>query len=89
MSRGQALGLALLALAVIASGIGVVQVKYQSRMLFVELQQARAERDRLAMEWGRLQLELATSGSLGRVMRLAETRLGMRPPPPERIVVVR
>jgi cell division protein FtsL len=89
VSRGQAFGLALLALAVIASGIGVVQVKYESRTLFVELQQARAERDRLAMEWGRLQLELATSGSLGRVMRLAESRLGMRPPTPDRIVVVR
>lgn len=89
MTRGQAIGLALLALAVVASGVGVVQVKYQSRALFVELQQARAECDRLAMEWGRLQLELATSGSLGRVMRLAESRLGMRPPSSERIVVVR
>lgn len=89
MTVGQLVGLVLLALSVIASGVAVVHAKYESRNLFVQLQALRAERDRADMEWGRLQLELATRGALGRVMRIADERLQMRVPPPEQIVVVR
>ncbi len=89
MTRGQSFGLSLLVVAVIASGTSVVYAKYLSRALFVELQQVRALRDQADMEWGRLQLELATSGSLGRVMNIASERLQMRVPDAEQIVVVR
>ena len=71
---------------VIVSGISVVYAKYLSRSLFVELQQVRALRDQADMEWGRLQLELATSGSLGRVMAIASERLQMRVPDAEQFV---
>ena len=40
------------------------------------------------MEWGRLQLELATQGALGRVMDIAAQRLHMQVPEAEQIVVV-
>ncbi|MCB1775231.1 MAG: cell division protein FtsL [Gammaproteobacteria bacterium] len=89
MTRGQSIGCCCLVLAVIGSGVGAVYAKFMSRSLFVELQQVRIERDRLDMEWGRLQLELATRGALGRVMRIAGKRLDMRPPAAENIVVVR
>jgi len=89
MTRGQSFGLSLLVVTVIASGISVVYAKYLSRALFVELQQVRGLRDQADMEWGRLQLELATSGSLGRVMNIASERLQMRVPDAEQIVVVR
>lgn len=88
MTRAQSIGICCLAVAVVGSGVGAVYAKFMSRSLFVELQQVRVERDRLDMEWGRLQLELATRGSLGRVMRIAEKRLDMRPPAAENIVVV-
>lgn len=88
MTRAQAIGMAVLVLAVMASGVGAVYAKFESRKLFVELQQVRAERDQLDSDWGRLQLELATSGALGRVMRIADERLGMAPPQAEQIVVV-
>jgi cell division protein FtsL len=88
MTLGQLVGLVLLILAVVGSGIAVVHAKYESRSLFVQLQALRAERDRADMEWGRLQLELATRGALGRVMRIADERLQMQVPPPEQIVVV-
>jgi len=88
MSRGQVFWTTLLVLAVIANKIAVVNAKYQSRVLFVEMQELRAERDRADMEWGRLQLELATRGSLGRVTRIANERLKMRVPEAEQIVVV-
>ncbi len=89
MSRGQVLWVAFLISALVASGIGVVYAKYRSRVLFVELQQLRAERDLADMDWGRLQLELATRGALGRVARIASERLQMRPPEADQIVVVR
>jgi cell division protein FtsL len=89
VTRGQILWASFLLIAVIASGVGVVYAKYLSRTLFVELQQVRAERDQADMEWGRLQLELATRGALGRVMRIADERLQMRVPEAEQIVVVK
>lgn len=89
MTLGQLLGLVLLVLGVIGSGVAVVHAKYESRSLFVQLQALRAERDRADMEWGRLQLELATRGALGRVMRIADDKLKMRVPSPDQIVVVR
>mgnify|MGYP001820563968 CR=1 FL=1 len=89
MTRAQAFWLACLVVAVVCSGTGVVYAKYVSRALFVELQQVRVQRDLADMEWGRLQLELATRGALGRVMRIADERLQMQVPKPEQIVVVK
>jgi cell division protein FtsL len=89
VTAGQLAGLVLLVLSVIFSGVAVVHAKYESRNLFVQLQVLRAERDRADMDWGRLQLELATRGALGRVMRIADERLQMQAPRPEQIVVVR
>jgi len=89
MSRGQVFWLSCLVIAVILSGLAVVYSKFLSRSLFVELQQVRASRDHVDMEWGRLQLELATQGALGRVMRIANERLQMQVPAAEQIVVVK
>ena len=89
MTRGHLFWLAFLVIAVISSGVGVVYAKYLSRAMFVELQDVRAARDQADMEWGRLQLELATRGALGRVMRIADERLQMRAPTAEDIVVVK
>jgi cell division protein FtsL len=81
--------MAVLVLAIVASGIAVVHAKFQSRSLFVDLQRLRAERVQADVEWGRLQLELATQGALGRVMQIAGERLQMAVPESEQIVVVR
>ncbi len=89
MTRGQALAVSFLAAAVVCSGVGVVYAKNTSRALFVELQQVRLQKDHADMEWGRLQLELATRGALGRVMAIASERLQMQAPQAEQIVVVK
>lgn len=89
MTRAQLLWMAFLVVALICSAIAVAYAKFLSRSLFVELQQVRAVHDQVDMEWGRLQLELAAQGALGRVMTLADKRLKMRVPAPEQIVVVR
>ena len=46
-----------LAAAVMVSAVAAVYAKHKSRKLFVELQTLTAERDRLEMDWGRLQIE--------------------------------
>lgn len=89
MTRAQVFWLSCLVVAVILSGTAVVYAKFLSRSLFVELQQVRASRDYVDMDWGRLQLELATQGSLGRVMDIANARLQMSVPQAEQIVVVK
>ena len=53
-----------LAAAVMVSAIAAVYAKHKSRKLFVELQTLTAERDRLEMDWGRLQIEQSTPGGL-------------------------
>lgn len=89
MSRGQVFWLSCLIAAVVLSGMAVVYAKFLSRSLFVELQQLRVTRDQVDLEWGRLQLELATQGALGRVMDIANSRLQMQVPEAEQIVVVK
>jgi cell division protein FtsL len=81
--------LAALLATVLASAIGVVHAKYQSRGLFVELQDLIRERDRIEEQWGRLQLELGTVGTPVRVEDLARKRLNMRLPRAEEVIVLR
>jgi cell division protein FtsL len=88
VTRGQALAVGLLSVAVVCSGVAVVYAKNTSRALFVDLQRVRLQKDHADMDWGRLQLELATRGALGRVMEIAGERLQMKAPEAEQIVVV-
>lgn len=74
--------------AVLASALGVVYVKHQSRKLFVELQELQKNRDELNIEWGKLLLELSTLATPTRVERIARDKLGMKPPSPEKIIIV-
>jgi cell division protein FtsL len=66
-----------LALAVVASGVAVIYVKYLTRQEFGALQQVRAARDALDVEWGRLQIQEAALSTHTRVEDSARTRLDM------------
>lgn len=88
MSRREFFIMLLLVTSVLSSAIAVVWLKNQSRLLFVDLQQLRAEYEMVSMEWGRLQLEVAHLGSLEDVMRASAGRLRMHAPRPEDEVVV-
>jgi len=89
MKGGRLLLLVLLMLAVIASGVGVVYAKYLSRKNFVALQGLQSERERIAVEWGRLQLEESTLATHSRVESTARGRLGMHLPGIDELVVIR
>lgn len=83
------LTVALLTVAVLACAVGVVYVRNQSRVRFVQLQALQAERDRLNIEWGRLLLEEGAWAAHGRVEKVARERLDMAMPAPGAIVTVR
>lgn len=77
MSLRDLLLIVLLALAVVASGVGVVYAKYQTRIEFINLQALTRELHRLEEEWAVLRLEEAALGTHPRVETAARTRLDM------------
>ena len=81
--------LPLLLLSVIATGMGAVYAKHQSRKLFVELQALESERNAMNVEWGQLQLEQSTHTTHGKVENAARKRLSMEIPGPNQIVILR
>jgi cell division protein FtsL len=80
--------LASLAAGVLISALASVYAKHQSRKLFVEMQALVAERDRLEMDWGRLQIEQSTQANHARVESIARERLSMRTPTPDDVKLV-
>jgi len=84
-SRALAAGLAV---AVMVSALAAIYAKHQSRKLFVQLQTLVVERDRLEMDWGRLQIEQSTQASHARVEQIAREKMAMRNPAPAEIELV-
>lgn len=80
--------LAVLLLANIASALGVVYARHRHRQSFVELTGLQKERDKLNIEFGRLQLEQATWAESNRIDQVARNRLGMKFPEGAEIVVI-
>ncbi len=72
----------VLLLAVLASALYLVNVQYDSRRLFTELERANAEGRRLNTERDRLQLDRREQATPERVEKLARERLEMRPATP-------
>lgn len=73
----------------VATAIGVVFARHEHRQLFIALDGLQKARDALNIEFGRLQLEQATWAEANRVDQVARTRLGMKFPEADEIVVVR
>lgn len=74
--------------AVLASAAGVVYVRHEARSLFVELERLAAERDRLNIEWGQLQLEQSAWSNHAFVERVAGERLRLVLPQPAEVRIV-
>lgn len=78
----------VLALAVMASALGVVYSKHESRRLFVALQGLESQRDDMNIDWGRLQLEQSTWATHGRIAGKANEKLNMVVPDMDTITIV-
>lgn len=81
--------LVLLFVGVLGSAIAVVYSKHESRKLFVQLQALEKQRDRMEIEWGRMQLEQSTWATHGRIERLARTKLDMTIPTADSVIIIR
>ncbi|MFO7541906.1 MAG: cell division protein FtsL [Thiobacillus sp.] len=77
----------ILALALIASALAVVQAQHRSRTYFVELERLKKESRALDEQWGQLQLEQGTWANPARVDALARAQLGLVEPQADRIHV--
>lgn len=80
--------LALLAVAVLGSGIAVVYARQEHRQAYVQLNRLVRERDELNIEFSRLQLEQATWAETNRIEQVATERVGMLFPAASELVVV-
>ena len=80
---------ALLVAAVLSSAIAVVHARHLHRQAYIALSSLQQARDELNIEFGRLQLEQATWAESNRIDQVARTRLGMKFPATDEIVVVR
>lgn len=81
--------LVMILLAVIASSIGVIYARQESRRLFVEYTELTKKRDELNFEFGRLELEQATAAEANRIDRIARADLGMIAPGAANTVVIK
>lgn len=89
MSPMKLTGMALLLVGVLASAIGVVWMRHQSRVLFVQLTHLQKQRDALNVEFGRQEIEQATWAEPSRIERIARKKLGMIDPPADSIRLLR
>jgi cell division protein FtsL len=71
-----------LLVAVLASALYLVQVQYESRRLYAEIEKAENDFRRLEIEHERLQVEKRAQATPARVERLAKDQLQMRPATP-------
>ena len=72
-----AIATSIVLLAVIASAVAVVRTHHVRRSLFVQLDEVDAQRDRLQVEWGRLQIEQSTWAASDRIERTAVQKLNL------------
>lgn len=72
----------VLLLAVMLSAMHLVQVQYESRRLYAEIEKVQAEARRLEVEHERLQVDKRAQATPLRVEKLAKEQLQMRPASP-------
>ena len=80
---------ALLAAAIVASAVAMVDARHQSRQVFIELQALNRDRDELNIEWRQLQIERSTWAAHARVEQIAREKLSMDVPPAADIEIVK
>lgn len=89
MSIAVRVGVAVLALGLVATAIGVVSAKHEARSLFIQLQGLNGDRDALEIEWGQLKLEQSAWATHGRVEQTARIGLRMVIPRPNDVRIVK
>lgn len=71
-----------LLVSVLASALYLVQVQYESRRLYAEIERAELDARKLEIEHERLQVEKRAHATAGRVEKIAKDQLHMKPATP-------
>ncbi len=79
----------VLILVLLISALTVIYSKYQSRLIFIEIQKQERELDQYEVEWGQLQLELTTLAEQNRVEQVAREQLKLVMPAREKIIYIK
>lgn len=69
--------LSVLLVILIGSGLAVIYGKYNSRLIFIEIQKTEQELDRLEVRWERLTLEERMLSEHNRVEKAARKKMGL------------
>jgi cell division protein FtsL len=78
-----------LILVLLISALAVIYSKYQSRLIFIEIQKQERALDQYEVEWGQLQLELTTLAEQNRVEQVAREQLKLVMPLREKVVYIK
>ena len=78
----------LLAISVLVTSIYVIETAYQTRQMYSALQDLRAERNRLKIEWGRLMLERGAVSADMRIDAMARDRLSLSSPARDNVMMM-
>ncbi len=89
MATAKNIVLSILVAMLMLSAIAVIYSKYQSRLVFIEIQKKEKELDDYEVEWGRLQLELTTLTEENRVEIEARNRLLLTLPTQNKTVFIK
>jgi cell division protein FtsL len=68
----------------VGCALSVVNARYQSRHLFIELERQQAQARQLDIDWAQLQLDQSTLGKNERIEQIARSELNMTPLTPAR-----
>ncbi|MDE2427571.1 MAG: cell division protein FtsL [Burkholderiales bacterium] len=74
----------LLAVALIASALLLVNSQYQARRLFIEMEREQSLTKQFELQWAQLKLDQSTFGKHSRIEAVATQELNMVPVSPER-----
>lgn len=78
-----------LVVLLLISALSVIISKYQSRLVFIEIQRQETKLNNYEVEWGQLQLELTTLTEENRVERVAKDQLKLRIPQRQKIIYLK
>ncbi len=78
----------LLIAVLLASAASLVSSQHRSRSLHTQLEREHERMRMLETEWGQLQIEQGTLSAHARIAELAETRLRMRAPERDHVMVL-
>lgn len=76
------------AIVCVVSALALIYTKHEARKLFVELEELTAERDKLNIEWGQLQIEQSTWATHARIEQVAADDLSLVRPDAAEIYVI-